>query len=200
MDVKTSHKTGDTRITFQQTLISNYCKGLTLIELVTILAITSITLMIGAPALAGVVNSNRVATELNHLSATLRYAWSEAITTNQIVVACPSSDGKTCLKTKQWEKGWLIYVDKNDDRKLDADDEIKRVFEAMPKGFSVTYNAFGPPRRYIPFYPTDGMRTDGTYSFCIKGFPELSRALIVSKARPRVSKTLRTGKPVKCAS
>lgn len=185
---------------YSQKTANQYQQGLTLYELMTVLAVLSITISSGIPNLTGFLNNNRVANEINQLSGSLRYAWSEAITRNQVVVACPSPDGQQCVKSKDWDQGWLIFVDRNDNRQLDEDDPIKRVYDAMPEGITASFSAFGPRGQYIPFYPTEGMRTNGTFSFCMKNNPELSRALIVSKARPRVSKTLRTGKPVKCPS
>jgi len=163
------------------------------------MAILGILAGAGIPGLQGLLASNRVTNEVNQISHSLRYAWSEAITRNETLVACPSADGRSCMRSKDWGKGWLIFADSNDNRELDDDEAVKRIYPAVTHKITVELAAFGPRGQYIPFYPTDGMRTNGTFKFCVEGAPELNRALIVSKARPRVSKTMRDGKPVKCS-
>lgn len=200
MDVysKKSHGTGSSHGYFNQ-LTHRFNRGLTLLELMAGIAVLSITASAGVPSLINVVNNNRVSVEINQLRESLRYAWSEAILRNTVVVACPSPDGENCVRSQDWEQGWILFVDNDGDRKLGERDSIMRVYEAMPNAITATYRAFGPRGQYIPFYPTDGMRTNGTFSVCAKGnTTELNRALIVSKARPRISKTMRDGSPVRC--
>lgn len=194
--LETSHRLN--RHGRNHTPVFTVCRGLTLLELMVTITVLSITVSAGVPTLAGLVTSSRVSNEINQLNGSLRYALSEAITRNQVVVACPSPDGKRCVRSQDWEQGWLIFIDTNNDRALDPDDTVKRVFSAMPAGITATYRAFGPTGQYIPFYPIDGMRTNGTFSFCVEGNPDLNRALIVAKTRPWVSKTLRNGDPIKC--
>ncbi|MDH5407410.1 MAG: GspH/FimT family pseudopilin [Gammaproteobacteria bacterium] len=200
MDVysKKSHGRGKSHGYFNQ-LTYRFCRGLTLLELMTSIAALSITVSAGVPSLINVANNNKVRVEINQLRESLRYAWSEAILRNKVVVACPSPDGKNCIRSQNWEQGWILFVDNDGDRVLGENDAIMRVYEPMPKAITATYRAFGPRGQYIPFYPTDGMRTNGTFSVCVAGnVPELNRALIVSKARPRISKTMRDGSPVRC--
>ena len=170
--------------------------GLSLLELVIILAILSVTLVAGTPKLFGLVASNRLAVQMNQLHGTINYAKMESATRNRIVLVCPTRDNQTCLSNQDWSQGWMVFVDNNDDRELDEDDAILRVFQPTTD-ISIQYSGVGP-KRYIPFFPIDGMRTNGSFLFCAAGHPELNRALIVSKARPRVSTTTTKGKPIKC--
>ena len=170
--------------------------GLSLLELVTMLAVLSVTLVAGTPKLFGLVTSNRLAVQVNHLHGTINYAKMESAMRNRVMLVCPTQDNQTCLKNQDWSHGWMVLVDNNDDRELGEDDAILRVFQPVAD-ISIQYSGVGP-KRYIPFYPTDGMRTNGSFLFCAAGNPELNRALIVSKARPRVSKTTTKGEPIKC--
>jgi len=200
MDVfsKKSHGTGNRHGYFNQ-LSHRFSRGLTLLELMASIAILSITVTTSVPSLINVVNNNRVSVEINQLRESLRYAWSEAILRNKVIVACPSPDGEHCVRSQDWEQGWMLFVDNDGDRRLGESDTIMRIYPAMPEALTATYRAFGPRGQYIPFYPTDGMRTNGTFSVCARGnTTELNRALIVSKARPRISKTMRDGGPIRC--
>ena len=90
----------------------------------------------------------------------------------------------------------MVFVDNNDDRELDEDDAILRVFQPAAD-IAIQYK--GPIEKgYIPFFPTDGMRTNGSFLFCAAGHPELNRSIIIFKSRLRVSTTTSQGKPIKC--
>lgn len=173
-------------------------QGITLLELMVTLTILALAIIFLVPNIGNIINSSRVTNELNQFSHGIRYAWTEAIYRNQVIVACPSPDGEECVESRDWSQGWLVFVDENDNRRLDDEEPIQRVYQALPEGISATLTAFGPRGQYIPFYPTEGMRTNGTFRFCVKNSPELNRALIVSKARPRISQFMRDGDPVTC--
>ena len=174
-------------------------KGFTLIELLAALAIASILFGIGLPGVSSVMATNRLTSQINLLSGAVAYTRSVAIQNNQAAIICKSSNGTECNVKAKWEDGWLIYVDKDDDRVLDTDkgDMVLRI-QAPLIATTLRYKAFGP-RGYIAYQPDGFTQTNGTFTLCSKGKPELKKALILSKTgRLRVSNTGYANKPLKC--
>ncbi|MEJ2452460.1 MAG: pilus assembly protein, partial [Gammaproteobacteria bacterium] len=62
---------------------SKLATGLTILELVMILAISGITLGVGIPGIASLISANRVAGQVNALRSALALTRSEAIKRNQ---------------------------------------------------------------------------------------------------------------------
>jgi len=174
-------------------------KGVTLIELLVALAISSILFGIALPGISSVMATNRLTSQINLLSASIAYTRSIAIKRNQTAVICKSTNGVECNVKAKWEDGWLIYVDSDGDRTLDTDmgDQVLHVQAALT-ATTLRYKAFGP-RGYIAYRPDGFTLTNGTFTLCVKDKPEIKKALILSKSgRLRVSLTGYAGKPLKC--
>jgi type IV fimbrial biogenesis protein FimT len=97
--------------------------GFTLGELLITLAVAGISLSVAVPSFTTVVNNNRRATGINRFVTTMHIARSEAITRGARVRICPSSDGTSCAGVP-WNKGWLAFVDSNDDQTIDAGEQV----------------------------------------------------------------------------
>lgn len=95
--------------------------GFTIIELMTVIAVLGVALSIAVPGLQQFIMTNRLTSQLNQLSSSLAFARSEAVKQNQSVQVCVSSDGAQCDTTGvDWNKGWLVFVDRNQDQDYDA--------------------------------------------------------------------------------
>jgi type IV fimbrial biogenesis protein FimT len=174
------------------------CRGFTLLDLLSAMAIVVLVLGFGLPALQTTVASNRLATRLNALAGTLAYARSEAIRRNQRVVICKSDAGGRCVRRPDWREGWLVYVDANANHRQDADETVLARYGALPAGQILDYRAFGS-RHYLVYRPDGVTRTNGTFTFCDPDRPELARALILTKTgRARLSRTRGDGSPLPC--
>src|SRR5690242_6030354 len=93
----------------------SYQHGFTLVELLFTLAIASILVTIGIPALGSILaRSHRRAVE-DMLHEGLVHARETAIMRNVRVIVCPSPDGKICVTTTDWQNGWLIATDADHD-------------------------------------------------------------------------------------
>lgn len=93
--------------------------GFTLIELIVTLAVVSIVLATGIPALNQMTSSNRLVSQINNIAASLALARSESIKRGQSITLCGSTDGSTC-NTSSWETGWIIFSDSNNNATLDS--------------------------------------------------------------------------------
>jgi Tfp pilus assembly protein FimT len=87
------------------------------------------------------VQGNRLRTQTSRLLDAVNLARSEAVLRNTPVSLCPSAKARsgdaTCSGV--FADGWLVYTNRNRDAVVDAgDDEVLRVFEGIPAGYSLT--------------------------------------------------------------
>lgn len=103
-------------------------RGFTLAELMVTLAVLAVTVTIGVPAFAGVLQRAREANAYHLLTASLATARLAAVKTGAAVTACPSSDGATCRRDLVWDEGWIVYTDPGaDDQPANAAAVLQRV-------------------------------------------------------------------------
>jgi type IV fimbrial biogenesis protein FimT len=127
--------------------------GFTLIELLVTIALAGVLLAVAAPSMTRLIGANRVQTEASSLVNDLQFARAEAIKEGQAVTVCPSSDGKNCLGTNTWQKGWIVFSDVNGNATVDAADgdplRTRAAFKgadsfvAAPATTAVTFNREG---------------------------------------------------------
>lgn len=120
--------------------------GLTLIELMVALAILIIVATLSTPMMRTVKN-NRVTAYVHNFVTDLNFARSEAITRGVPVTLCIPDPNKnlTCLTTgevrKNWEKGWLLFVDVAGDGQFNPGvDEELRIQDPMGPKFTLGAN------------------------------------------------------------
>ena len=91
--------------------------GFTLIEIMITLIIVGILAVVGLPSLSSFTSSGNLVSSSNELVSAIHIARSQAIKLNRKVTICVSSDGANCLLgSNKWQKGWIVFVDANDDR------------------------------------------------------------------------------------
>jgi type IV fimbrial biogenesis protein FimT len=169
-------------------------RGLTLVELLAVLAIASILLGAGIPSFSGLIRSTKLTNSANDLFASLITARSEAAKRHARVALCKSADGVTCAKAGGWEQGWIVFHDVNDNGTREAGEQIVSRIDPLPKDMRVSGNL--NVARYVSYAPTgetqlaSGAFQAGTITLCnasSKG--EDARQIVLSSAgRPRVQK------------
>lgn len=171
-------------------------RGLTLIELMFVLALAAVMFLIGAPSLSRIVDSIRLTGGANSLFAGMIRARSEAIARRSRVVLCKSSTGSHCANTGGWEQGWIIFHDANDNAAVDSGELILLREEPLHPRLRLIGNT--PVANYISYTPegstryTSGAFQSGTFTVCIQSDSTVEgRSIVVYKSgRPRVSKTV----------
>lgn len=167
--------------------------GFTLIELMITVAIATVLLGIGIPALSDFVTINRRAAAVNTLVTDIQRARSMAITRRSQMVVCRSIDGANCMTggPKDWSNGWILFLDANRDNTVDAGEEILNSQAAlanisMPANIDrLVYRAGGGASSSITF---------GTIAVCVDNNNANGRMVVVNMTgRPRLADTVSDG-------
>ncbi len=99
-------------------------RGLTLLELMTALAVLAVLAAIGAPTFREFTRNSAAAATQNALVTALNVARSEAVKRGRPVSVCASTDGNDCSSDPaDWQRGWLAFVDNAIPGSIDAADE-----------------------------------------------------------------------------
>jgi len=142
-------------------------RGFTLGEVLTTLGVLGVSLSLAVPSFDSAAQSNRRATAINELVATLHVARSEALARNATIATCPSADGESCAGIG-WEAGWIRFVDGNGNFRADAGEELLGTGPALP-GLEIHSNAFGKAFAYGStgrVSSPDGAPAGGDFLFC----------------------------------
>lgn len=89
--------------------------GLTVVELLIILAAIAVVIMISVPGSTVVLEHYRLKAASSKLVDSLSIAKQEATMRNSTVKVCPSSNGRFCRADGNWNHGWLVFSDGNGD-------------------------------------------------------------------------------------
>jgi len=181
-----------------ENLSPQQARGLTLVELITTLAVVGISLTLLVPAWSGLVDRSQVTTTANQLLTALRYARNEAVSRNRMISLCPSDDGKSCSGNPfGWQLGYLVFEDGDGDRKRAAGEDLLQTQAALPPGIRLHSTAGRPAIRFRP----DGAAwsTNTTFSVCLGDESAHNRAVVLlGTGRARVDRRTPGNKSVNC--
>lgn len=112
-------------------------RGMTLIELMTVLAVAVILITVAVPGVGEFIRNARMVTQTNEFVADLAYARSEAIKRAKEVIICkstnPTDPSPSCnTNGDDWSSGWIIFVDNQPaNNAFDAGEEVVRTHSAL---------------------------------------------------------------------
>ena len=117
-----------------------------------VVALVAILAAVAAPSFVGLIQSNRVTSEVNSFAGDLQLARSEAIKQGLPVSVCASSNGTSCLGANTWQSGWIVFSDPNGDGVLGGGETVLRkrpawhggdTFAATPSITAITFSRDG---------------------------------------------------------
>jgi type IV fimbrial biogenesis protein FimT len=166
-------------------------RGFTLPEAVTSLTIAGVLLSLATPGLRDLTLNNRMTAEVNAFVVALHTTRSEAVKRGQTVKLCPSRDGKACAGADSdytwWHEGALLFVDSNDNNRLDNGEALVRVFGKLGGELTVKTSRFRRSVSYLPNGFSTG--TNLTFVFCdARGAASIRYLAVSNTGRPRISR------------
>jgi len=170
-------------------------RGFTLIELLVTLAVTAVLLGLAAPSMMGLIATRRANALTNDLVTSINLARSEAIKRNDRIVLCKSSDGSACSTTGNWEQGWIMFQDVDNNASRDPDESREVVLKRQnPSSTGVTLSGNQNVANYLSMAPSgvpkliSGAFQAGTFTLCTTPVTsESSRRIVLSlSGRARV--------------
>ncbi len=149
-------------------------KGFTLIELMVTIAIAGILAGLAAPSFSDTIKNNRMTSHFNELLSFLSYARSEAVKRNSSVTVCKSISGSSC--GGEWHNGWIVFVDNDNDGRVDATDQVIRKHKALTADTTLKFS------RNRVTYRNEGLAIGftGKFILCDSRGDEDRKALVVS--------------------
>lgn len=130
--------------------------GMTLLELMVTLAISSVLLAVSIPALSDIGASLKVRADKQNLVALINSARQHAITSNQFVAICHLKDNVCDGANSKL----TMFVDTNDNRQLDIDEQQLETLE-IDIGPSLSWNKTTRIR-----FDNQGHALNGTLQYC----------------------------------
>ncbi|WP_038036135.1 GspH/FimT family pseudopilin [Thioalkalivibrio sp. AKL17] len=165
-------------------------KGVTVIELMTAVALLFVLLLVAVPNLSNVLERQRLLGTTHSLVSTMHLARSEAIKRNQRVVVCPSSDGVICREDGDWSHGWIWFVDNESTGERSAGDVL--IGSASPDhAETIDINGNQPVSDYVAYTSrgvtrrSSGALQMGSFTLCSRLGGR--RVVISSIGRPRTA-------------
>jgi len=168
--------------------MSHKMTGMTIIEMVIALAILGILTGYAVPNYQQFKHNKMMTTEINRLVSSLHFARNQSIILGRHVVLCPSESLIKCDASSQWHKGWLVFRDDNQNRKLDGHEIILTTEQAMQNSLQAVASIYRQKIRYDRLGASPG--TNLSIRFCDNRGAGHAKAIIVNNVgRPRVAAT-----------
>lgn len=169
-------------------------QGVTLFELIVIVAVISILAVIAAPSLKRLTEQNRVAAQVNDLVGDLQFARQRAVQTARRVVVCPVDDNGNCTRAN-WRKGWTVFRNDNPESPpaLDSQDRIIRVHKLHDDALEVSAN-----QSLFAFRPL-GSAKAGTIEICSSDGRVRHAVVITPAGRIRVIPKIPPNQDASCS-
>lgn len=132
-------------------------RGVTLLELMVIVTIGSIMMIASAYTFVS-SGQNQLGQQLAvQLAYSLRYARSQALSSNAGVSVCPASDNSLSAcstSSTAWNNGWIVFTDYNNDGIINTTggtDTIIQVFPMLGQNPNITATTTGSFASYASF-------------------------------------------------
>lgn len=129
-------------------------RGFSLVELMVVMSIAAILLAAGVPSFQSLIQNQRMTATVNDFFAAINLTRSEAIQRGTRVDLVPAD-------ATDWAKGWIVFVDENNNQKPDTGEQIIFSHGPAPNGIAIAAAFGGAKVKYIAYNGTGRTRTNG---------------------------------------
>ena len=163
----------------------SHVAGLTLVELLTTLAVAGILVTAASGGAAHLIDHHRAGAAVNQMLGAIRFARHAAVAHRYPATLCPA-DGLLCGRRNTWHNGTLVFLDGNANGRFDGDDVLLRRMPRLREGDRFYWRSFRN-RTYLMIRPsglTDWQ--NGNLLYCpASGEPRFARQIVIN-AQARV--------------
>jgi type IV fimbrial biogenesis protein FimT len=183
-------------ISDKEVRMTTHIKGFTLYELLLTTILVALISGLAIPSFSASIARQRQRVEIDALFHALHLARKESVMRRKVVSLCPSLDGRSCAKSRDWSNGWLMFENNDRDSPPRIDpDEVLLKDHRVDDQVRITSN-----RKGFTLRATFMRATNGTFVFCDPAKRISPKALVVSyTGRPRVADQTTEGKSYFCA-
>ena len=128
------------------------------------------------------MRSNQTSSAYNALTGNINLARLEAVKRSRSILLCATTDNVNC-NSVDWADGWIVFIDENNNNKLDAADPavadstaevLLNVQKAGPDYLSITSSQYSGT---LKIAPRGRLNNAGTFAVCDGRGNEYARAL-----------------------
>ena len=157
----------------------NHCRAFTWIELIITVVIIAILVTIALPSLQKDLMRKEVQNSQLKLTRALQMARQQAMSQANHVVICGTQQKNTCT-TNSWSSGFLVFIDVNNNRKVDSNETVLWSEHLNLKYGSLNWGSLNSNN--LSFIPRTGLPlgSNGTFSYCARD-KQFNYSLVVSQ-------------------
>lgn len=159
--------------------------GLTLLELMIVIAIATIIGTIGLPSLRQFNQNIEARADISQIRSAIMFARENAITKRRFTTVCGLHSGQC---NKDWGRNLTIFEDQNQNRKIDATETI---LQRLPDLGSI-YKEIGYNRTHLTYRPSGRSPSSaGSLIYCFRSQSPISKVYVIAasgRIRPGADK------------
>ncbi len=157
-------------------------RGVTVFELLVVLAIAAVLGSLAAPSMLSLVQQQRATAAINAITGLVQQARHAAATYRVTVTLCAASKN-TCLGRDQWHQGVVVFADHNGNGSIERDETVFGRAAALPAGARIYWRSFRN-RKLLRFRST-GLTDwqNGHFKYCpADGNVSYARQIVINAA------------------